>query len=1156
MGFVHLHLHSEYSLLDGACRINEIPERALECGHTAVAITDHGNMFGAVAFYRACKKAGVKPIIGCEVYVAPKSRFEKNGGQHYQHLILLCENEIGYKNLIYLVSKGYTEGFYAKPRIDDELLASHHEGLIALSACLAGRIPKLLEMGDRRSAKEAVEKYRDLFGRDNFFIELQDHDLIEEKQIRPELIALARECGVGVVATNDCHYLKKSDADVQSVLICIQTASNINDENPLVFKTDEFYYKTTAEMESLFADILEAIENTGKIAERCNFDFNFDKTYLPAYPCPVGVTAPELLKKLTDEGFEKRIAKGDITFEYGDKKVYAGRIEYELSVIEKMGYADYFLIVQDYVGYAKSHSIPVGPGRGSGAGSLVAYCLGITEIDSIRFDLLFERFLNPERVSMPDIDVDFCNERRGEVIDYVARRYGSDRVAQIITFGTLSARAVVRDVGRALGIPYSDVDVVAKAIPHDHDITIEKALGEPKFKELYDSSPDIKRLVDTAKRLEGMPRNASIHAAGVVITELPVCEYVPLSTSGGVIITQFDMDTIASLGLLKFDFLGLRYLTIIDDAQKQVREKEPDFDIERVPLDDRDTYKTISSGATVGVFQLESSGMRSMLTELKPNKIDDILAAIALYRPGPMDSIPKFIECREHPEKVNYPSPLLRPILEPTFGCIVYQEQVMSVFRVLGGYTYGHADIVRRAMSKKKAAVLEAERENFVKGCVANEMTEEDAHRLFDDMSDFANYAFNKSHAAAYAVITYRTAYLKTHYPREYFSAMLTSVLDYPPKIADYISECSKVGIQVLPPDINKSNVYFHVADGQIRFGLLALKNVGEQFVSAIINERKNRPFSSFVDFVERMSGVIDINRRQIEALIKSGAFDGLGIYRSRLLAGYEKLLDIISDKNRSNLTGQMDMFSSLPESDVTAFEFPMLPDLSPREKLLLEKECSGMYFSGHLLDGYSEHIASIGPSKISDIVSDDARDDLSDRQPVKVAGVIGSVTHKSAKDGSRMAFFEIDDRYGTVECIVFPRQFKDYYELVRTDEAVCVEGTLSLREDSAPKIIVSRIFSLIDNKFYEKSESKREQAKPTNNGDKPKKLYLRVPSKESKEFLKCENLIDLMPGNVPVVYYDNSENKYFAKNSGINFTQIVRKTLEEYLGKENVVLK
>ena len=939
-------------------------------------------------------------------------------------------------------------------------------------------------------------------------------------------------------------------------MICIQTASNINDENPLAFKTNEFYYKTTEEMEALFADIPEAIENTEKIAERCNFDFNFDKTYLPAYPCPDGVTAPELLKKLTAEGFEKRIAKGEITFEYGDKKVYEDRIEYELSVIEKMGYADYFLIVQDYVGYAKSHSIPVGPGRGSGAGSLVAYCLGITEIDSIRFDLLFERFLNPERVSMPDIDVDFCNERRGEVIDYVARRYGSDRVAQIITFGTLSARAVIRDVGRALGIPYSDVDVVAKAIPHNHYITIDDALKEPKFKEIYESSPEIKRLIDTAKRLEGMPRNVSIHAAGVVITELPVCEYVPLSTSGGVIITQFDMDTIAALGLLKFDFLGLRYLTIIDDAQKQVREREPDFDVERIPLDDKDTYKTISSGATVGVFQLESPGMRSMLTELKPNKIDDILAAIALYRPGPMDSIPKFIERREHPEKTEYPSPLLRPVLESTFGCIIYQEQVMSIFRVLGGYTYGHADIVRRAMSKKKAAVLEAERENFVKGCAANGMSEEDAHRLFDDMSDFANYAFNKSHAAAYAVITYRTAYLKTHYPREYFSAMLTSVLDYPPKIADYISECSKVGIQVLPPDINKSNVYFHVADGQIRFGLLALKNVGEQFVSAIINERKNRPFSSFVDFVERMSFATDINRRQIESLIKSGAFDGLGIYRSRLLAGYEKLLDIIADKNRSNLTGQMDMFSSLPESDVTTFEFPNLPDLSPREKLILEKECSGMYFSGHLLDGYSEHIEALGVEKICDIVSDDAREIIDDRQPVKVAGIIGSVTHKSAKDGSRMAFFTVDDRYGEVECIVFPRQFKDYYEFVRTDEAVCVEGIISLREDSAPKIIVSQIFSLIDNGRYEKVEPKAAVSEAKPETAKSKKLFLRVPSRTSEAFLKCENLISLMPGNLPVIYYDSSDGKYFQSSASVNLTPLVKQMLEEYIGKENVVMK
>lgn len=1152
MGFVHLHLHSEYSLLDGACRIGEITERALECGHKAVAITDHGNMFGAVAFYRACKKSGVKPIIGCEVYVAPHSRFEKTGGMNYQHLILLCENEVGYKNLIYLVSKGYTEGFYSKPRIDDELLAEHHEGLIALSACLAGRIPKLLERGDYQAAKEAAEKYRDLFGRENFFIELQDHDLIEEKQIRPELISLARECGVGIVATNDCHYLKKSDADTQAVMICIQTASNINDENPMAFKTNEFYYKTTEEMETLFADIPEAIANTEKIAERCNFDFNFDKTYLPAYPCPAGVTAPELLKKLTDEGFERRIANGDITFEYGNKKSYLDRIEYELSVIEKMGYADYFLIVQDYVGYAKSHSIPVGPGRGSGAGSLVAYCLGITEIDSIRFDLLFERFLNPERVSMPDIDVDFCNERRGEVIDYVAERYGSDRVAQIITFGTLSARAVVRDVGRALGMPYSDVDIVAKAIPQEHDITIEKALAkEPKFMDLYESSPEAKRLIDTAKKLEGMPRNVSIHAAGVVITELPVCEYVPLSTSGGVIITQFDMDTIASLGLLKFDFLGLRYLTIIDDAEKQVREQKKDFDIERVPLDDKETYKTLSSGNTVGVFQLESAGMRGLLAEMKPNKIDDILAAIALYRPGPMESIPRFIECREHPERIKYPSPLVKPILESTFGCTVYQEQVMSIFRVLAGYTYGHADIVRRAMSKKKADVLEAEREGFVKGAVKNGMNADDADKLFGDLSAFANYAFNKSHAAAYAIIAYRTAYLKTHYPREYFAAMLTSVLDYPPKISDYISECAKMGIRVLPPDINKSNMYFHVADGHIRFGLLALKNVGEQFVSAIIKERDSRPFSSLSDFLERMSFVTELNKRQVEALIKSGAFDGLGIYRSRLLAGYEKLMDIIADKNRSNLTGQMDMFSA-SSSNVSSFEFPSLPDLTPKEKLILEKECSGMYFSGHLLDDYSKNIEALDATGIADILSDDGVI-FTDRQPVMVAGIVGGVTHKTTKNGARMAFFDLDDKYGEIECVVFSKQFENYYQYIRTDEAVAVEGNLSIKEDGKTNIIVSRMSLLSDNSSY-KEEKPKTAEKPVEN--KTKKLYLRVPSRNSREFLKCENLAELMPGALPVWYFDNSEKKYFAGKSGINFTPLVNKTLEDYLGKENVVLK
>ena len=1157
--FVHLHLHSEYSLLDGACRIAEIPKRAAECNHTAVALTDHGNMYGAVAFFSACKSAGIKPIIGCEVYVASNSRFDKNSGDgSAQHLVLLCENEIGYKNLIYLVSKGYTEGFYSKPRIDDKLLSEHHEGLIALSACLAGRIPRLLLQGDFSAAKEEAMKYADIFGKDNFFIEIQNHGLTEQRQILPELSKIADECGIGLVATNDCHYLRRGDADTQAVMMCIQTNSVITDGRPIGFETDEFYYKTTDEMVALFGEFAEAIENTVKIADRCNFEFDFDKTFLPTFPCPSNTNSGEYLTKLTYDGFERRVKNSQITFEYGTEKEYLERLEYELSVILKMGFADYFLIVQDYVNYAKSKKIPVGPGRGSGAGSLAAYCLGITDVDSIRFGLLFERFLNPERISMPDIDIDFCYNRRSEVLDYVSDRYGSEHVSQIITFGTLAAKAAIRDVGRALGMAYSDVDAVAKAIPQELNITIDKALRTKALKELYESSEAVRRLVDTAKQLEGMPRNISVHAAGVVITELPVSEYVPLSVSNGAIVTQFDMDTIAKLGLLKFDFLALRYLTIINDAERQIREYKPNFDVSDLPLDDSETYKLISDGNTLGVFQLESAGMRSMLADLKPENIDDILASIALYRPGPMESIPRFIECRHDPSKVKYPSPLLEPILAPTFGCTVYQEQVMSVFRILAGYTYGHADIVRRAMSKKKASVLEAERESFVQGAVENGMSREAADELFNDMGSFANYAFNKSHAAAYAIISYRTAYLKAHYPREYFAAMLTSVLGNPVKIAEYIAECSKVKISVLPPDINESGMHFQVAGENIRFGLLALKNVGHQFVTAIINERKRKKFSSFEDFVERMSAS-ELNKRMVEALIKSGAFDGLGVYRSRLLAGYEKLIDTLNERTRTNIAGQLDMFSGLSQSSAPSFEYPIINDFSIREKLMLEKECSGMYFSGHLIDSYSRCVEALNVKSISEVISDFNEDTghYHNRQQIRFAGIVGSISRKATKSGDTMAFFILEDRFGEIECVVFAKQYMRLSSMIRTDNAICVDGSLSYEDDAPPRILVSNIVSLVDNADFKPMQSQKVAVQEEKQQDiKIKKLYLRVPSMSSNELRKCENLVAIFPGNVQIVYYDSYEKKYVTSGQGINLSAYLLTVLESYVGKENVVYK
>ncbi|MBO7250372.1 MAG: DNA polymerase III subunit alpha, partial [Clostridia bacterium] len=798
---VHLHLHSEYSLLDGACRISEIPKKAAECGHTAVALTDHGVMYGAVAFFDACKKYGVKPIIGCEVYVAPTSRHEKDvklGRPH--HLVLLCKNETGYKNLIQLVSKGYTEGFYSKPRVDKELLRAHAEGLVALSACLAGEIPSLLVSGDYEGALKVAREYSDIFGKENFYIEIQNHGLPEQIQILDTLARLAKDTGLGLVATNDTHYLNREDAHTQAILMFIQTNNVITEGRPVGFETDEFYYKSTEEMERIFGKYEGAIENSKRIADMCNFEFSFDIPKLPRFKTPNGEKAGDYLRYMAECGFEKKLNAGIISFSQHPESEYRERLEYELSTIESMGFSDYFLIVADYVNYARSQNIPVGPGRGSGAGSLVAYLTGITDVDPIVFELLFERFLNPERVSMPDIDIDFCYNRREEVIDYMYRKYGADHVTQIAAFGTLAARAAVRDVGRAMGMSYADVDVVAKAIPKDLGVTLEKAMKTAELKALYESSDEYKTLLDTAAKVEGMPRNITIHAAGLVVTDQAVFDSVPLAQSNGTTVTQFDMDIIGKLGLLKFDFLGLRYLTIIDDACKAVAKRIPDFDITKVPLDDKATYELISAGNTLGLFQLESAGMRQVLTELKPDRFEDIIAAIALYRPGPMDSIPKYIESRHNPDKTEYFLPQLKPILESTYGCTVYQEQVMSIFREIAGYSYGHADIVRRAMAKKKADVLSAERDGFVEGAAKNGISRADAEKLFEDMSSFANYAFNKSHAAAYAVISFRTAYLKAHYPAEYMSALLTSVLGNLPKLAEYINECSKFGISVQAP--------------------------------------------------------------------------------------------------------------------------------------------------------------------------------------------------------------------------------------------------------------------------------------------------------------------------------------------------------------------
>ena len=1169
--FVHLHLHSEYSLLDGACRIKDIPARVKECGQDAVAITDHGVMYGVVAFWEACKREGVKPIVGCEVYVAPSSRFDKSqSGEGYaDHLVLLCENETGYRNLMEMVSLSFTEGFYNKPRVDEELLRKHSEGLIALSACLGGRIPRLLTKGDVNGAREVAARYAEIFGRDRFYIELQDHGMAEQKAILPLLVSLARDLELPLVATNDCHYLRCQDAQTQAVLMCIQTNTTVDAGRPAAFATDELYLKDANEMEMIFRAYPDAIENTRKIADRCHLEFDFSTTYLPKFKCPGGISSVEHLKSLAYAGLEKKITDGRILFGNYTREDYLSRMEYELSVIDQMGYADYFLIVQDYVNYAKSRDIPVGPGRGSGAGSLVAFALSITEVDPMVFDLLFERFLNPERVSMPDFDIDFCYNRRDEVISYVEEKYGRDHVSQIITFGTLAARAAIRDVGRALGMSYQDVDVVARAVPQELNITISMALKMPDLKNQYENSPAVKRLVDTAMALEGMPRNISIHAAGVVITDRPISTYVPLSVSNGTVVTQFDMDTVAKLGLLKFDFLALRYLTILHDAEKLIRDQDPTFDMEKLPFDDAETFKLISSGKTSGVFQLESGGMRQMLSGLCPERLDDIIAAIALYRPGPMDSIPTFIECRHHPERVTYATPQLESILKSTYGCVVYQEQVMNIFRHIAGYTFGHADIVRRAMSKKKAAVLLSERDAFVAGAKERGVEESVAEQLFEDMESFANYAFNKSHAAAYAVISYRSAYLKCHYPQAYFSALLTSVLGNQTKIAEYIDEASARGIRVLPPDVNESRIHFSVSGKDIRFGLLALKNVGRQFLEKILEERRHGAFSSFEDFVNRMPAG-ELNKRMVESLIKAGTFDRLGVYRSRLLAVYERLLEQVAEKGRNNLDGQLDIFSMMGASEISfapAVEYPDIPELGVREKLLLEKDAAGMYFSGNMLDEYSKHLAVLRTDSIVDYVSEDA--DPADKARVNFAGMITSVTTKNTKNGERMAFFTLEDRFAEIECLAFSRQYAAASYLIQPDTGVFVTGTLSLREDEAPKLLLNNIEALTENqRFVERDFKPQEPEKATTGAQKatvkqssasvapPKRLFLRVPSTSDHTYFKALNLCELFEGDFPAFFYFADEKRYERDPLGVALSDYVLRQLKDILGEENVILK
>ncbi len=1153
--FTHLHLHTEYSLLDGACRIEGLMQRVKALGQTAVAITDHGVMYGCVDFYKAAKKAGVKPIIGCEVYVATRTRFDKvNRIDGSNHLVLLCKNETGYKNLIKMVSAGFTEGFYNKPRVDHELLEEYHEGLICLSACLAGEIPQALLAGDYEKAKNLARYYEDLFGKGNYYIEIQDHGLDEQRTVLPLLVRLSRETGIPLVATNDAHYLEKEDSRMQHILICIQTNKTVNDDDVLEFGTDEFYVKSTDEMYELFSAWPEACENTNRIAEMCSFDFEFGVTKLPYFVAPDGMDNKEYFVKLCRDGLLRRYG-ADVPEDI------RARLDYEISIIDRMGYINYYLIVFDFINYAKSHGIPVGPGRGSGAGSLAAYCVGITNIDPIKYNLLFERFLNPERVSMPDFDIDFCYERRQEVIDYVIRKYGADHVAQIVTFGTMAARAAIRDVGRVLDMPYGTVDGIAKLVPMEPKMTLTKALSiSRELKARYDADPQVKELIDMSLKLEGMPRHASTHAAGVVITREAADEYVPLATNDGNPVTQFTMTTIEELGLLKMDFLGLRTLTVIDDAEKMIRKREPGFSMDAVPYDDQRVYAMLNAGETEGVFQMESGGMTQAVMGLQSKSLEDIIAIISLYRPGPMESIPTYIANRHNPGNVKYKTPQLEHILDVTNGCIVYQEQVMQICRELAGFSYGQADLVRRAMSKKKHDVMEKERQHFVHGntepghecagCVANGISETVANAIFDDMSSFASYAFNKAHAAAYAVVAYQTAYLKRHYPREFMAALLTSVLDNTGKVIEYTAECQRMGIRVLPPDINASDAGFTVEGKDIRFGLLALKNVGRNLIATVVRERSGTPYRSLYDFCKRLHGT-EINRRAVESMIKSGAFDNLEAKRRSMMDGVEGILKSVESEARRNLDGQIDLFGALDgeqESGRNVYKLPDSGEEYPYDILLqMEKEVSGLYLSGHPLDHYRPVIEKVSTCRISELVGENAH--AYDEQNVTLVCTVVRTKTINTKAGGMMAFITVEDLSGSMEVLAFPKVLLAASEAVHDNAVVVIKGRVSYKEDEPSKLIAD---SIVDVERYEPDKIKTD-IKSTKNG-----LWLKLSSMRSESFEETKNLLQIFEGNFPVyMYFEDTKQRMLApKSLWCTQSDLLVSELERVLGAGNVKVK
>lgn len=1183
--FTHLHVHTEYSLLDGFSRVKTLVKRAKEKGMTAVAITDHGCMFGAIDFYKAAKAEGIKPIIGCEVYTAPRKLTDKdpNYDKHQGHLVLLAKDMTGYKNLIKIVSKSYVDGFYYKPRTDMDELKKHSQGLIALSACLAGDVPRAIMNGNYDKARKLAMEYRDIFGNGNYYLEIQDHGLPEQKQVNTEVVRLSRELNIPLVATNDVHYVDKDDAKIQDILMCLQMQKTIDDENRMKFPSDEFYLKSREEMEQLFPELEEALDNTNEIAERCNVEFEFHKYHLPRYDVPEGYTTNGYFRELCQKGLVER---------YGEDcpEEYKERLEYELNTIENMGYVEYFLIVWDFINFAKQNNIMVGPGRGSAAGSIVAYTLKITDIDPMKYSLLFERFLNPERVSMPDIDIDFCYERREEVIDYVKRKYGEDHVAQIITFGTMGAKIAIRDVARVLNVSYNKADQIAKEIPFELGMTIDKAMdSNPTLVELYESDAEAREVIDISKRLEGTLRHASTHAAGVVIARNPVDEYVPLYKHQDSITTQFTMTTLEELGLLKMDFLGLRTLTVIRDAldlielNRDIKGYTEHIDFSKMEYADDEVFETLSQGNTLGVFQLESSGMRNFMKQLKPNSFEDIVAGISLFRPGPMDSIPTYIENKNNPEKVTYINDKLRPILEVTYGCLVYQEQVMQVVRDLAGYSYGRSDLVRRAMSKKKMDVMEEERQYFIHGkfddegnieipgCIRNGISEEDANKIFDDMIDFARYAFNKSHAAAYGVLAYETAYLKVHYPVEFMAALMTSIMGNSDKVVEYIRECNAIGIPVNPPDINKSFSKFSVEGDSIRFGLAAVKNVGVNIIENIVKEREeNGEFKDFVDFAKRLD-TKDTNKRVVESLIKCGAFDQISENRATLMAGYESVLESISMDRKKNVQGQISLFDAfsaqveeVPDMQLST-NLPVVREFSEKERLNMEKEVLGMYLSGHPLSEYKSELdrkTSINMKKINELKENEKTYmKLHDREVI-MGGMVIAKRIMTTKRNEIMAFITLEDLYGAIEVVVFPQTLKKFNILLNDDSIILIKGAISIDDDEAK--LIARDIKDINEEYRFNSEKISFDVRSNSSKSKNRQMNVRIDTVGDEELLmKIFTITRKYPGRDRLVLLPKDQNidmskpiAYKVPGMYINADEELKKELGSLVGKLNIEIE